>query len=160
MNAVCTDYEEHSIDWSNRESQCLFAVYIYINPFGRNWKYRKEIDKTKLVSSWVVTCMKTFHRRYICFTMSRRQFPVIQNILLQQENHSRDITTMTRDVLNVQIGVNDSVTHIHVHQQSLSPCILRSRVLSKIRKASYAMLVVAGKPTQIIFLLNLDSVWE
>ena len=65
---------------------------------------------------------------------------------------------MTRDVLNVQIGVNDSVTHIHVHQQSLSPCILRSRVLSKIRKASYAMLVVAGKPTQIIFLLNLDSV--
>jgi len=36
--------------------------------------------------------------RYACLTWSRRQFPVIQNIMLQQENHSRDNTTMTRDI--------------------------------------------------------------
>jgi hypothetical protein len=106
-----------------------------------------------------VVCIKAFHRRYTFSTWSRRQFPVIQDKSLQQENHSRDNTTMTRDVLNIQIRAKISVTHIRVYQQSLSPCTLHSRFLSKIRKASDATLIVPGRHTiSIIFLHNLDSV--
>jgi hypothetical protein len=108
-----------------------------------------------------MVCIKAFDGGYTSSTWSRKQFPGIQNILHQQENHSRVSTTMSRDVLNVQIGVSIWATHIRVYQQSLSPRTLRSRILIKIRKVSIATSVVAERHTIcIIFLHNLDSIGE
>jgi len=142
------------------------AIYIYTRSSGRIylvWNYvevQERNCKDRLEWCLELVCIKAFHSHYTSLTWPRRQLPVIQDILLQQGNHSRDNTTMTRDILNVQIGVNFSFTHIRIYQLNLLPCILGS-CLSKIRKAFYAMLVVAGRHTiSTIFLHNLDSVWE